>query len=226
MTHIDDAAIASLRNYYDAVLPRSGRVLDFCSSWVSHYPERVESAVKAGELRVVGLGMNRAELEANDVLNGGRGVVDLNLKPDVGAALREMEAKDGVDGGGLLDAATNVVSTDYLTQPVEVLRSLRDVMQEGGRVHLVISNRCFPTKAIDRWLKVSEEERLNMVGDFLHFAGWKEIEIVELSSGKVDGDEGNGGAGGAQRSLQNFMSWMGMASRDPLWVVRAVKRGD
>lgn len=31
VTHIDDAAIATLGQYYDSVLPRKGRLLDFCS---------------------------------------------------------------------------------------------------------------------------------------------------------------------------------------------------
>lgn len=31
VTHIDDAAIVTLGQYYDSVLPRKGRLLDFCS---------------------------------------------------------------------------------------------------------------------------------------------------------------------------------------------------
>ncbi|KAK3629777.1 hypothetical protein LTR56_016790 [Elasticomyces elasticus] len=219
VTHIDDAAIATLREYYDTVLPRKGRVLDFCSSWVSHYPSAVEQAAASGELKVTGMGMNKAELDANKVLNNGRVLADLNDSPEVAAALRD--AKLVSDDSEYLDASTNVVSTDYLTQPVEVLKSLRSVTKNGGKVHLIISNRCFPTKAIRRWLQCSEDERLQMIGDYLHFAGWKEIEIVELSNGKV----ADGGAGEGQQAgnLQSLMGWMGMNHRDPLWVVRATK---
>ncbi|KAK3723467.1 hypothetical protein LTR37_001719 [Vermiconidia calcicola] len=217
VTHIDDAAIATLREYYDSVLPRKGRILDFCSSWVSHYPRAVETAAEGGELRVIGLGMNKAELDANDVLNSGRLLLDLNKDADVAVALKKEQAIGEIDAEKL-DASTNVVSTDYLTQPVAVLRSLLDATKSGGTVHLTISNRCFPTKAISRWLRVEEDERLLMVGDFLHFAGWREIEIVELSNGKVqEGGEQQ------QQGLQGLMSWMGMGRRDPLWVVRAVK---
>ena len=218
VTHIDDAAIASLREYYDTALPRKGKILDFCSSWVSHYPESVENAVKNDELKVIGLGMNKAELDANKILKGGRLVADLNSSPDIAKAIQQAQVL-GQDHLEKLDASTNVVSTDYLTQPVEVLRTLREVTKSGGTVHLVISNRCFPTKAIHRWLRVDEEERLLMVGDFLHFAGWQNIEIVELSNGKLDdGDESKPPEG-----LQGFMAWMGVGRRDPLWVVRAVK---
>ena len=219
VTHIDDAAIASLREYYDTVLPRKGRILDFCSSWVSHYPRAVEDAAAHGELKVTGMGMNRAELEKNAVLNSGRLLVDLNEKPDIATALTDAGAIRS-DEESKLDAATNVVSTDYLTKPVEVLSSLREATKTGGTVHLAISNRCFPTKAISRWLRVGEEERLLMVVDFLHFAGWSKIEIVELSNGKVEGGEQELAE---QGSLKSLMASIGMNSRDPIWIVRGVK---
>ncbi len=47
-----------------------------------------------------------------------------------------------------------------------------------------------------------------MVGDYLWFAGWRDVEIVTLSEGgKGRGWFGFGGGG------------------DPLWVVRGVNRG-
>lgn len=199
------------------------KILDFCSSWISHYPEQVESAVEKGEVEVVGLGMNKRELEANKVLNGGWTVGDLNEKADLSEILQD----GGIGTSGKFDAATNVVSTDYLTKPVEVLESLKKITKPGGRVHLVISNRCFPTKAIGRWLRVDEEERLQMVGDFLFFAGWEDIEIVELSDGVIR-DAGTEGQGGGDEGLKGFMKMMGVGSgrRDPLWVVRGTKIGE
>ncbi|KAK8101886.1 hypothetical protein PG999_012260 [Apiospora kogelbergensis] len=225
VTHIDDAAIASLRAYYDAVLPRRGRILDLCSSWVSHYPADLEKAAAAqasGEsgVWVTGMGMNRAELAANPVLNNGRVVVDLNEQSDVGRALVEDSSVGGTSQEDKFDACTLVVSIDYLTRPVEVLKSLRTVMKEGSVIHLTISNRCFPTKAIARWLRISEEERLQMVGDYLYFAGWKDIEIVELSDGKAQqtatASRGQGGL------LGSIFGAMGIGHTDPLWVVRGV----
>ncbi|ORX35579.1 hypothetical protein BD324DRAFT_630731 [Kockovaella imperatae] len=179
-THIDDQAIHTLSQYYDAVLPRKGRILDFCSSWVSHFPPDLEVAAKSGSLHVVGMGMSQVELDRNPVLST-RIVQDLNAEPAIPMT-------------DPLDAATCVVSIDYLTQPVKVLESIRDRLVPGGQVHLVISNRCFPTKVVGRWLRVSESERLEMVGDYLHFAGYERIEVVTLTDGS---------------------GW-----RDPLWVVR------
>ncbi|QIW95644.1 hypothetical protein AMS68_001162 [Peltaster fructicola] len=217
VTHIDDRAIASLREYYDTVLPHRGRILDFCSSWISHYPGPVEDAASSGQLKIIGMGMNKAELDANELLNSGRLLIDLNDTPDIAGPLTKAGAV-GTTEDEKLDAATCVVSIDYLNKPVEVLKSLREVTKQGGRVHLTISNRCFPTKAVARWLGISEDERLLMVGDYLQFAGWSDIEIVELSNGRLEEQQASG------NTLQNFMGMIGMNSRDPLWVVRAVNR--
>ncbi|MCJ1288391.1 hypothetical protein MMC26_007748 [Xylographa opegraphella] len=200
VTHIDDHAISVLSEYYAQNLPSQGRILDFCSSWISHFPKTLEvRAVKTargelgreeGALEVVGMGINEKELAANPILKQ-RILQDLNEQPDIPVEV------------GTLDAATCVVSIDYLIHPREVLESLRARMKKGGTVHLVVSNRCFPTKAVGRWLRVGEQEKLLMVGDYLHWSGWREVEVVTVCDGKGDG-------GG----------WFGMGRPDPLWVVR------
>lgn len=130
--------------------------------------------------------MSKSELSQNQVFTKWTSQ-DLNEDPDVKIPLDEGEVK--------LDASTCVVSIDYLTKPVAVLQSIRRQTNDGGKVHLVISNRCFPTKVVGRWLKVSEDGRLEMVGDYLWWSGWREIEMVAIVEG----------------------TWM----KDPLWVVRA-----
>ena len=197
--HIDDNAVSLIRSYYDQVFPRKGRILDFCSSWVSHFPQALEEiAVKTAKgelgadeapLHVVGMGMNKAELDANPVLSN-RILQDLNTDSVIPTSV------------GTLDAATCVVSIDYMVKPVEVLASLRERTVSGGTVHLIISNRCFPTKAVGRWLRVGEQEKLNMVGDYLWWSGWRDIEVLTLCDG-----QGEGG-------------WLGLSRNDPLWVVR------
>ena len=199
VTHIDDNAISLLRTYYAHNLPKKGRVLDFCSSWISHFPKELEeAAVKSArgqvsgedKLEVIGMGINQKELAANVILKE-RILQDLNTNPEIPTGIGE------------IDAATCVVSIDYLIHPKEVLESLRSRMRPGGYVHLIISNRCFPTKAVGRWLRVGEQEKLNMVGDYLWWSGWRDVEILTLCDGKGDG-------GG----------WFGMGRPDPLWVVR------
>ncbi len=188
VTHIDDNAIYSLRKYYSDALPRKGRILDFCSSWVSHYPPEVEKAGQSGDLEILGTGMNKSELSTNPVLRAWS-VQDLNEDPDI--RLPEAQSQDT---DRKLDASTCVVSIDYLTKPVDVLASIKRQTNIGGKVHLVISNRCFPTKVVGRWLKIDENERLGMVGDYLWWSGWRNVEIVTVVEG----------------------TWM----KDPLWVVR------
>ena len=156
-----------------------------------------------GGLRIVGIGMNEAELEYNPVLKE-RVVKDLNKDPVIDEPLSPLRS--------WLSSTVCVVSIDYLTQPREVLASILKQTIPGCWVHLVISNRCFPTKAIARWLTISEEERLQMVGDYLWFSGWKDIEIVELSNGREE------------KPVEGLLGKMGMMGRvDPLWVVRGRK---
>src|SRR5204863_4377247 len=109
VTHIDEAAIAAVTRLYREYFPPGGAVLDLMSSWVSHLPPEVAYR------KVVGLGMNSAELAANPRF--ARWVVhDLNEKPSL-----PFEA-------GQFDAATICVSIQYLTQPATVLRDVARVL--------------------------------------------------------------------------------------------------
>lgn len=253
VTHIDEHAISLLKAYYASTLPRHGRLLDFCSSWISHFPPALHEAATTTtrpspsssrdrhdaddtrtpeveqeqeprqtqdnnrgipDLEVTGLGLSAPELAANPVLRR-RITHDLNALPSLPASVPDR-----------LDAATCVVSIDYLTSPLEVLASLRRKMRPGGVVHLVVSNRCFPTKVVARWLRVDEEERLQMVGDYLWWSGWRRVEVVVLSDG-TSGDAG-AGADGGRRGWFGFGLGLGfgVGRVDPLWVVRGVNVGD
>lgn len=150
VTHIDDAAIGSLRRYYDSVLPRKGRVLDFCSSWISHMPDAVEKAAEQGDLDIVLMGMSQEELERNTLSTTKILVQDLNKDPTIPLTVCGEQAISGMSSGvlstenvqdresGLLDASTCVVSIDYLIHPLDVLSSLLERTRTGGSVHLVV----------------------------------------------------------------------------------------
>ena len=219
VTHIDDNAIISLRDYYSRNLPSSGRILDFCSSWISHFPkelsERAAASKKSGAvsanseetsvlgnhdenmLEVIGIGLNAEELAANPILKTSI-IQDLNTKPQIPSSVSS------------LDASTCVVSIEYLTKPVEALTSVMERTKVGGKIHLVVSNRMFAQKAIRRWSRISEEERLQMVGDFLWWAGWRDVEICTLTDGKAE----SGVLSGVMGVFRGT---------DPLWVVRGTK---
>lgn len=157
VTHIDDASIARLTEYYGTVLPSIGRIMDMCTSWKSFYPLAVKEAVQRGDVEVYGVGLNAEEMKLNGALKEWR-VHDLNKAPhDVRAGWKGSEKMK-------FDAVTCVVSIDYLNKPLEICRNLLDATNEGGTVHLVISNRCFPNKVVRRWMMLSEQARLELVG--------------------------------------------------------------
>ena len=51
VTHIDDAAINSIKTFYKAVFDQAPQgeysVLDLCSSWISHYPDDLNASMPA-----------------------------------------------------------------------------------------------------------------------------------------------------------------------------------
>ncbi|MBI1843272.1 MAG: methyltransferase domain-containing protein [Actinobacteria bacterium] len=144
VTHIDDAAIATVGDLY-AELRIEGDVLDLMSSWVSHFhhPPR--------NLRV--LGMNEAELAANTPASE-RLVHDLNVDPAIPLP------------DECIDDAVCCVSVDYLTRPVQVFRDVARVLRPGGRLVCTFSNRVFPTKAIVGWLEGTDEDRCAIVAEY------------------------------------------------------------
>ena len=170
VTHIDDAAIAAVTQIYREVLPPGGAVLDLMSSWVSHLPPEVTYR------RVVGLGMNQAELNANPRLDS-RVVHDLNQRPEL-----PFEALE-------FDAATICVSLQYLTQPAAVLRELGRVVRTGGPLVITFSNRCFPTKAVAVWQALDDQGHVRLIERYLQLAGtWSRIRVLDRTPATGDGD--------------------------------------
>ncbi|KAI8943317.1 hypothetical protein NX059_001337 [Plenodomus lindquistii] len=159
VTHIDDPSINRLTQYYDTVLPTHGKIMDMCTSWKSFYPYTTKEAVQKKELEVFGVGLNAEEMKLNGLFQDTEHwrVMDLNKAPyDVRAGWAGSDLK--------FDAVTCVVSIDYLVKPLDICKNLFDATNEGGQIHLVISNRCFPNKVIRRWMMLSEISRLELVG--------------------------------------------------------------
>jgi len=168
VTHIDDGAIAAVTQLYREYFPAGGAILDLMSSWVSHLPREVEYS------RVVGLGMNREELEANPRLDE-RVVQDLNADPRLPFADGEF------DGAGLC------VSIQYLTQPVQVLQEVGRVLRPGAPLVVSFSNRCFPTKAVFIWQALDDGGHGALVKRYLEWAGdWDAVDVLDRSPGGGD----------------------------------------
>ena len=152
VTHIDDATIAALTDYYREVLPPGGAVLDLMSSWVSHLPADVRFG------RVAGLGMNAAELAANPRLTESS-VHDLNACPELPYPPQSF------------DAVLNAVSVQYLTRPVQVFAEVWRVLRPGGISIVAMSHRCFPTKAVRAFHVLPRDARFDLVARYHELAG-------------------------------------------------------
>lgn len=167
VTHIDDATISALTQFYEEFLPPNSDVLDLMSSWISHLPE------SASYRSVTGHGMNAEELATNPRLTE-RLVQDLNEDPTLPFA------------DASFDRACIVVSIQYLTQPVAVMQQLHRTLRPGGRLCIAMSHRCFPTKAILAFHQMSATDRAALVQEYLQRSGFVDIGFVDRSPEGAD----------------------------------------
>lgn len=234
VTHIDDGAISALTKYYRDVFTTllaskttsmsdaydasssSLDILDLCSSWISHFPkDNDDKNIRYG--RVVGLGMNQAELEANTQLTEFV-VQDLNQNPFM------VQFDDES-----FDVVCNVVSVDYLTQPLQVFEEMYRILRPGGLALISFSNRCFPTKAIAMWLQADDIGRLTIVASYFHCSAvWSVIEALDLKEIQPIPERPSPKEIFANPSLG--LAWMNTAAAiqrnnqgDPMYVVKGVK---
>ncbi len=142
--HLDSHCRDQIERLYGSLIPPGGQVLDLMSSWVSHLDRSDPSC------RVTGLGMNRAELEANPRL-AARVIQDLNQQPTLPFAKAQF------------DAVVCTASFEYLTAPRQVVAEIARVLKPGGYVIMAFSDRWFPTKAIQVWTEMHPFERLGYV---------------------------------------------------------------
>lgn len=167
VTHIDDATISALTQFYREHLASGSDLLDLMSSWVSHLPEELQFG------RVSGLGMNGQELAANRRLSDWL-VHDLNRDPELPYA------------DGSFDAVLNAVSVQYLVRPDRVFRSILRVLRPGGLSIVAMSHRCFPSKAIRAFQQLDLPERLALVGRYHELAGFEAISQLDRSPERAD----------------------------------------
>lgn len=221
VTHIDDRAIKSLTNYYREEMAAMALktnedvdVLDLCSSWISHLPE--DEIVPFG--KVVGVGMNEEELQANKQLTDFV-VQDLNVNP-------KMDQFEDAS----FDVICNVVSVDYLTKPNVIFEEMHRILRPGGMALMSFSNRCFPTKAVNMWLKADDIGRMSIVGSYFHYsAQWKSIEALDINPERLETPKAPGMGEIFENPAKGF-AWMTAASAvargntgNPIYVVKGVK---
>src|SRR6202166_179368 len=164
---IDDGAIAKVGEIYARLLPQAGAILDLMSSWRSHLPAHLRPS------RVVGLGMNRAEMENNPALTE---VVihNLNRAPRMPFADAEF------------DGAVVTVSVQYMTRPVETFAEVGRVLKAGAPFVVTFSNRMFPTKAVAIWQNLDDYDHGKLVGSyFMESGGLENIDFIDRSAPSV-----------------------------------------
>ncbi len=162
--HIDEVAVAALSATYKQLIPDNAAILDLMSSWVSHLPDDLPTA------QVIGHGMNEEELAANPRLTSWF-IQDLNQ--DQALPLES----------GSLDAVLCCVGMQYLQHPIEVAAEVRRVLKPGGQFLVSFSNRCFWTKAVEIWRRLSDHGHNNLVRWYLEKAGFSDIESFVPSDG-------------------------------------------
>lgn len=159
VTHIDDRAILAVTNLYREFFPIGGEILDLMSSWISHLPEEVKYS------RVIGLGMNAAELASNTRLTE---QIVQNLNDQTTLPF----------GDNKFDAAAICVSVQYLIQPATVFSELARVLKKDAPLVITFSNRCFPTKAVFAWNALDDENHIALVRQYFAVSkGFSEPEI-------------------------------------------------
>ncbi len=156
--HLDEGFRDRLTMFYREHIPSGAVVLDLGSSWVSHLPEDIDYE------RVIGHGMNSAELEANSRLDSYY-VQDMNLEPRI--PLKNES----------IDVCLAVAAWQYWTQPEEVAAEMLRVTRPNGTAIVAFSNRMFFTKAPQVWTDSNDNQHLAYVGTVLKANGWRDVMI-------------------------------------------------
>ena len=152
VVHIDDGAIVAVGRLFRELIPPGSVVLDLMSSWRSHWPAGHPKS------RMVGLGLNREEMEDNPDL-------DEVVLHDVNRNI-ELPFDDET-----FDAVVITVSAQYLTHPVDTFSEVSRILRPGGMFIVSFSNRMFATKAVYIWRASSDRGRVDLVGTYMEDAG-------------------------------------------------------
>jgi SAM-dependent methyltransferase len=164
VVHIDDGAIAKVGEIYKRILPEGGTILDLMSSWRSHLPERIHAA------KVVGVGLNRAEMEDNPALDE---IVVHNVNVNPRLPFDE----------GSFDGAVMTVSVQYVTRPAELFADVGRALKPHAPFVVTFSNRMFPTKAVALWHGANQHQRVAVVREyFAGSAAFEKIETIDRSA--------------------------------------------
>ncbi|SDX87603.1 class I SAM-dependent methyltransferase [Halobellus clavatus] len=165
VTHADDGFLDRLTDTYASVLSDGDRVFDAMSSWVSHLPPREYE-------RVVGHGLNAAELADNNALDEWF-LQDLNHEQTL-----------PLDDGSF-DAVLCALSVQYLQYPAAVFAEFDRVLTLGGVLVVSFTNRMFPTKAVRAWRDADMTGRTDLVESYCEAGG---LSVTDVVRDRPEGD--------------------------------------
>ena len=157
--HLDNGFRSRLTELYQKKLSPGSVVLDLMSSWVSHLPGNIKYQ------KVIGHGLNKAELENNKMLDS---FWVQNLNNDQKLPLEDSS----------IDACLMVAAWQYLQYPEAIASELNRVIRKNGILIVSFSNRAFWSKTPLIWSESSDSERINYVRAVLASQGWSKFEIV------------------------------------------------
>lgn len=155
VTHIDEGASRAAQLLYDELLPTGGHILDLMSSYHSHLPSKFDM--------VTGLGLNKAEMEANSAISKVV-VFDLNLC----ARLPFHDAE--------FDGVVCSLSVQYMTRPDDTFGEVVRSLKTGAPFIVTFSNRMFPSKAVLAWRASDDAAHMRLVKSyFTQTQGFAEV---------------------------------------------------
>ena len=152
--HLSSSFRDRLSNLYSEYLCSHHIILDLMSSWVSHLP------IKTQYKKIIGHGMNEAELSANNRLDS-FWVQNLNKS-------QKMPIEDSTIDIGLI-----VAGWQYLQYPEKVSLELSRILKSDSLLIISFTNRAFWTKSPNIWSNSSENGRIAYIKSVLSDNGWK-----------------------------------------------------
>jgi SAM-dependent methyltransferase len=120
--------------------------------------------------KVVGVGLNRAEMEDNPALDE---IVVHNVNVNPRLPFDE----------GSFDGAVMTVSVQYVTRPEELFADVGRALKPHAPFVVTFSNRMFPTKAVALWHGANQHQRVAVVREyFAGSAAFEKIETIDRSA--------------------------------------------
>jgi SAM-dependent methyltransferase len=148
----DESQTRAVARVFRPHLAEARCVLDLLAGAHSTLPEGIAFTA------VAGLGLNAAELEANDRLTS-RVVQDLNADPVLPFADR------------VFDACILTHAVEYLIKPVAVFAEIARVLKPGGTCLVAFARTAAPTKAIAIWRNHGDGDRARLVELYFSLSG-------------------------------------------------------